>query len=123
MQVEFAFSYAWRRWDDSSLFPSVLPSDFFVYARKSERRNGAAAAIGWEREFAPYLVGAFSDWQPMEALDFLLESDAPDEESWVKLAELFVADLTKRKTTKPRCPQLESAHAGLGSVRCDTQAS
>lgn len=95
MRVEFAFSHAWRRWEDAYRFPSVDPNDFFIYARKSERRNGAAAALGWGSELEPYLAGGCADWEPTEVLDLLSERDAPDEESWVALAKLFVSDLTK----------------------------
>jgi hypothetical protein len=90
LDLEFAFSHAWRNWphadEDPSIGRSPKPDNvFWIGITKSERRN--AATIVWRRDGGEYEIGIMHDgWTPKDAVD--LVGDRPLS-AWVSLATAF----------------------------------
>lgn len=96
LDLEFAFSYAWRRWDHAAEYPSIgralkPDNEFWIGVTKSERRK--AATVVWWQDGGEYEIGvAFDGWSPEEAAS--LVGDRPLAE-WVALATHFRERLDK----------------------------
>jgi hypothetical protein len=90
LDLEFAFSYAWRKWEHADEYPSIgrapKPDNaFWIGVTKSERRR--AASVVWWQEGGEYAIGVVHDgWTPEAVAD--LVSNRPLRE-WVALATLF----------------------------------
>ncbi|TQO24266.1 hypothetical protein FB385_3146 [Paramicrobacterium agarici] len=96
IETEFAFAYAWRRWSFAGEFPSIRDRDFFIYMRKSPRRESSYAAFDAQSRLTPYVKTP--DWEVGQSLDaFVEDSDIPATE-WVELARLFVERLPRYDT-------------------------
>jgi len=90
LDLEFAFSHAWRRWDHANEYPSIgrapKPDNvFWIGVTKSERRN--VAAVVWQTAGSEYEIGfKHEGWRPEEIADFI--GDRPLT-AWVALATPF----------------------------------
>lgn len=90
LDLEFAFSHAWRRWDHANEYPSIgrapKPDNvFWIGVTKSERRN--MAAVVWQNAGREYEIGLRHEgWTPEEIADLL--GDRPLSQ-WVDLATPF----------------------------------
>jgi len=93
MRVEFAFTHAWRAWARSSVFPSVSPRNFSIYASKSSRRIGVSAAWNWRGELVPYLT--IEGWNAVESLEVFTEAETITAEDWQSLARSFIDELAE----------------------------
>lgn len=99
LDLEFAFSHSWRRWDHAAEYPSIgrapKPDNvFWIGVTKSERRN--ASAVVWRRAGGEYEIGfRHEGWTPEEIAD--LVSDRPLND-WIALATPFRDRLHKEPT-------------------------
>jgi hypothetical protein len=90
LDLEFAFSHAWRRWDHSDGYPSIgrapkPDNEFWIGVTKSERRN--MAAVVWQNAGHVYEIGLRHEgWTPEEIAGLI--GDRPLSE-WVELATPF----------------------------------
>ncbi len=90
IQLEFAFSHAWRRWDHADDYPSIgrapKPDNvFWIGVTKSERRS--MAAVVWHRAGSEYEIGFRQEgWTAEEIADLI--GDRPLSE-WTALAMPF----------------------------------
>ena len=90
IDLEFAFSHAWGRWDHADEYPSIgrapKPDNvFWIGVAKSERRKGAA--VVWWMGVREYEIGvALDGWTPDEVAR--LVGNRPLSQ-WVSLATPF----------------------------------
>jgi hypothetical protein len=95
VDVDLSFSYAWRNWPSSRVFPVVKASldrnDLRRILHDSANRRWSMLAA-WEcgRMYEPYLR---SDWTIEEAGESLAENTGVGLEAWMELARLFVERL------------------------------
>lgn len=90
LELEFAFSHAWRRWSHADEYPSIgramkPDNEFYLGVLKSERRRDAV--VVWRNDGREYEVGiALDGWTASEAARRV--SDRPLSE-WEALAKPF----------------------------------
>lgn len=90
LDLEFAFSHAWRRWGHADEYPSIgrapkPDNEFWIGVTKSERRNGAA--VVWQKDGSAYEIGSRHEgWTPEEVADLVSERPLSQ---WVDLATPF----------------------------------
>lgn len=91
MAQEFAFNYAWRRWPQTSNFPSIGGHDpgnlIWIGIGKSERRRGARAAWTRDRWSWPYVT--MDNWTVQDCLDLHADERASISD-WIELGRLYV---------------------------------
>ncbi|KRE28270.1 hypothetical protein [Agromyces sp. Soil535] len=97
MNIEFAFSAAWREWPWRSEFPSVSERSAYIYISKSERRNGVIGAFDLGRTMEPYLLESYEWWGAEQALEHIGDRDGPSAEAWRWLGDAFVSDMSGRR--------------------------
>lgn len=90
LDLEFAFSHAWRRWEHAHEYPSIgrapKPDNvFWIGVTKSERRN--MAAVVWQRAGGKYQIGfRHEGWTPEEIAGVVGDRSLND---WAALAAPF----------------------------------
>jgi hypothetical protein len=90
LDLELAFSHAWRRWDHANDYPSIgratkPDNEFWIGVTKSERRK--RAVVLWHKEGREYRIGIrYEDWTPEEIADLIGSRPL---NHWVDLASRF----------------------------------
>ncbi|WP_062214448.1 hypothetical protein [Streptomyces sp. NBRC 109706] len=90
IDLEFAFSYAWRRWPHADQYPSIgrasKPDNLFWRGvTRSERRK--SAVIVWRGDRGEYAIGTVHDgWMPEDAVGIIGDRLLSE---WVSLATDF----------------------------------
>lgn len=94
MDVEFAFTKAWRSWSRSAEFPAIngigSGNQIWLGMGKSGGRVGVRAA--WADHSVPYLLDGFHHWSIEECLDLIADARA-SAVHWAELGQLFIAAL------------------------------
>ncbi|GAA2080832.1 hypothetical protein IDH50_03205 [Aeromicrobium tamlense] len=97
LDLEFAFSHAWRRWAFRGDYPSINraakpDNEFWIGVTRSERRKGAA--VIWRHDSGEYeIVLGNGGWTPEEAVRLIGDRPLDD---WIALASPFKEHLERK---------------------------
>ncbi len=96
MNLELAFSHAWRAWPHAHAYPSIerapKPDNlFWIGIQKSVRRR--RPTVAWTSDADSYVIElVHEDWTPENAVDLISERPL---DHWVLLADPFYSQLAR----------------------------